>query len=97
MKFCANINHGLTLQKIRDLAYEIAVRNNIKKPANWDERRTASIDWVQGFMQRNKSIFLGKYIDKKQFIEKKKQTAVFLDFCKAFDNLQCMILLTIDY
>ena len=39
IKFCAKINHGLTLQKIRDLAYEIAVRNNIKKPANWDEKR----------------------------------------------------------
>lgn len=45
---------GLTLTDVRKLAYELAVRNNIKHPFN-DDHKMAGKDWLYGFLDRNKN------------------------------------------
>jgi len=39
---------GLTVQKVRDLAYETAQKNNLKVPESWEKNKIASLDWFKG-------------------------------------------------
>ncbi|ELU12087.1 hypothetical protein CAPTEDRAFT_205214 [Capitella teleta] len=40
----------------RVLAYEYAVRNKKKFPSGWNETKSATYDWLYGFMKRNPSL-----------------------------------------
>ncbi|GLD75025.1 uncharacterized protein AKAME5_002635800 [Lates japonicus] len=45
--------HGLTQKKCRELASELAERNNIPTPSNWTEKGLAGKDWFKSFMSRH--------------------------------------------
>lgn len=49
--------YGLTSEQLRQLAYEFAERNNL--PHNFDRvTKMAGVDWLSGFLKRNKQIAL---------------------------------------
>lgn len=45
--------HGLTPAALRRLAYEYALRNNVKMPKNWETPKCAGPDWLSGFLKRH--------------------------------------------
>ena len=47
----ATMGYGLTTQTARDLAYEVAIKNNLKVPPSWNIKKTAGIDWFHGKLQ----------------------------------------------
>lgn len=53
------MNLPLSTTDCRRLAYKTAVKNNIQKiPYFWITKKLAGIDWLQGFMERNKCLSL---------------------------------------
>lgn len=51
MAYCVRVSqmgYGLSVEKVRDLAFEVAEKNNIQVPDNWRRERMAGIDWFQG-------------------------------------------------
>ena len=44
--------HGLTIDKVKQVAYEFATRNNIAVPESWEKNKRAGKDWVFLFMRR---------------------------------------------
>lgn len=51
----ARIFHGLTITELRNLAYELAVANEVDHiPPKWSENKMAGIDWATSFMGRHK-------------------------------------------
>ena len=38
--------HGLTIDKVKQVAYEFATRNNIAVPESWEKNKRAGKDWV---------------------------------------------------
>ena len=60
LKDCSLVNHGLSTNETREIAYSFAVTNNIKVPNNWKKRERASEDWCSGFIKRNKTISIRK-------------------------------------
>lgn len=49
---------GLTINELRELAYELACRNNLSHP--FGEEGKAGIEWVRGFMARHPTLSLRK-------------------------------------
>ncbi|CAH1973364.1 unnamed protein product [Acanthoscelides obtectus] len=49
---------GLNTLKVRELAYEMAVRNNIPIPNSWKINKCASKDWLRAFVKRNPTLSL---------------------------------------
>ena len=47
----SSIYYGLTLREVRNLAYEVAVANNI--PVPWTSAKTGGEDWLKAFRQRH--------------------------------------------
>lgn len=45
---------GVSVEKCRIMAYEMAVANNIQVPANWTKQKMAGYDWYLNFKQRHK-------------------------------------------
>uniref|UniRef100_A0A3B5BEE7 HTH CENPB-type domain-containing protein n=1 Tax=Stegastes partitus TaxID=144197 RepID=A0A3B5BEE7_9TELE len=45
--------HGLTPKKCRELALELAERNNIPTPSNWRDKGLAGKDWFKNFLARH--------------------------------------------
>ena len=58
LKTCAKMHSGLTYRKVRVLAYQLAVENNISRPKTWDINKIAGNDWLKGYMKRNASLSL---------------------------------------
>lgn len=55
----ARMNYGLTSRETRKLAYMYAVENKKENiPNNWNIKKTASYEWLRGFMHRNKDLSL---------------------------------------
>ena len=44
---------GLTPLEVRKLAYQWAVKKNIKVPQKWLETEVAGVEWFSGFLKRN--------------------------------------------
>lgn len=44
----ARIGFGLSVDKVRELAYETAIINNLPILENWKNDKTAGIDWFKG-------------------------------------------------
>ena len=53
IKLLANMFHGLSPVKCRELAYEFAFKNKLKIPDNWLTDKRAGPDWWAGFKSRN--------------------------------------------
>ncbi|KAE8741495.1 hypothetical protein FOCC_FOCC012980 [Frankliniella occidentalis] len=49
----AQMGYGLTVLKCRELAFEVAQKNNIQMPLNWTKEQRAGIDWYHGFRNRH--------------------------------------------
>ena len=49
----SKIFHGLTLKELRQLAYQLAAKNNLNMPESWIEHEEAGTDWAEGFMRRH--------------------------------------------
>ncbi|CAI5674184.1 unnamed protein product [Oreochromis niloticus] len=45
--------HGISPKKCRELALELAGRNNIPTPSNWTEKGLASKEWFKNFLARH--------------------------------------------
>lgn len=41
----AQMGYGLTTLKVRELAHEVAVKNNIQVPNSWTRDKMAGLDW----------------------------------------------------
>lgn len=54
------MHHGLTRKTVMSLAYELAKKNSLKYPANWDKNQEAGVDWLSGFMKRNPTLAIRK-------------------------------------
>lgn len=54
------MHHGLTRKNVMSLAYDLAKKNNLKYPANWDKNQEAGVDWLNGFMKRNPTLAIRK-------------------------------------
>ena len=56
---CSKMNFPLSTTDCRRLAYETAIKNNMTKlPDSWAASKLAGIDWLLGFMERNKHLSL---------------------------------------
>lgn len=49
---CSKMFYGLSLKDCCQLAYELAVKNNLKVPEKWHVEKLASVDWLKGFRRR---------------------------------------------
>ena len=54
VKLLANMFHGLSVTKCRELAYEFAKHNEITMPSSWMKNEKAGWDWWLGFRSRHK-------------------------------------------
>lgn len=55
----SKMNYGLTYKQARHLAYQYALELG-KCPSKWTENREAGIEWLKGFMKRNKDLSIRK-------------------------------------
>lgn len=44
----AQMGYGLSVRMCRELACEVANKNNLKMPPNWETEKVAGIDWFHG-------------------------------------------------
>lgn len=51
--------YGITMEDVRKLAYELAVKNKISHPFN-TEKQMAGRDWLKGFLKRNPNLAFRK-------------------------------------
>ncbi|EDS28122.1 conserved hypothetical protein [Culex quinquefasciatus] len=54
----AQMMYGLTYADIRNLAFDLASKNDLQRPASWDEHESAGKEWLVGFMKRHKNLSL---------------------------------------
>ena len=53
---CINLvkqHHGLSMDKVKMLAYEFAEQNQVTTPKNWFDNRKAGREWIYLFMKRH--------------------------------------------
>ena len=50
----ANMFHGLTSTKCRELAYEFAIQNGTSIPVSWAANKKAGVEWCKSFRVRQK-------------------------------------------
>lgn len=55
---CAQMFYGLPLLECRQVAYEMAIENNIRVPKNWEFQKLAGEKWMRGFMRRHPTLSL---------------------------------------
>lgn len=61
LKKCSGLNYGLSYKQVRVLSLDFAKLVGSKKiPSQWLEQGMAGIDWLLGFMKRNKDLSLRK-------------------------------------
>lgn len=53
---CADIYFGLPRKEVRKLAFKMAVKYDLKKPNNWNEKKMAGEEWFCSFMKRNSEL-----------------------------------------
>lgn len=54
----SRIHHGLTKLQVRELCYQLAVKNGKCMPKSWEKNKLAGEDWFSGFMKRIKTLSL---------------------------------------
>lgn len=57
---CSKMNYGLTYKQVRDFAFSYALKLHKNLPKGWNEKNTAGIDWMKGFMKRHPLLSLRK-------------------------------------
>ncbi|XP_072395126.1 uncharacterized protein [Diabrotica undecimpunctata] len=48
--------YGKSTRDTRELAYEMAMINNINVPQSWHAKSAAGLDWLRGFLKRNTTL-----------------------------------------
>lgn len=56
IKNSADMYFGLSPKEVRKLAFEYAVKLELKIPKNWTQNKEAGVDWFSEFLKRNSSI-----------------------------------------
>lgn len=56
----ASIFYGYSPKDVRRLAYECAVKYNIKIPATWTTNKMAGKEWLRNFLKRNQELSIRK-------------------------------------
>lgn len=59
-KKCALLFYGLSSKDCRQVAYQMAMINNLKIPPNWEAGKLAGVDWFRCFRQRHPDLSLRK-------------------------------------
>lgn len=57
---CSLMFYGLTAKETRQLAYQLAIANNLKVPSSWLSNQMAGVDWLKSFRNRQSDISLRK-------------------------------------
>lgn len=57
---CADLYFGLTPREVRKLAYECAVKHELKMPSSWTETGLAGVDWFTSYLKRNNDLTIRK-------------------------------------
>ena len=52
VKRLANMFHGLSVKKLRELAYLFAKKNDVSVPESWEKNKMAGEDWCKSFRDR---------------------------------------------
>lgn len=60
LETCSAMFYGLTTTKARELAYQTALYNDLKRPKQWDRNQKAGIDWLYNFMRRHPRLSIRK-------------------------------------
>lgn len=47
---------GLSPKDIRKLAFEFAIKLNLKIPRNWTDNKIAGTDWFTAYLERNSTL-----------------------------------------
>lgn len=55
---CSKIYYGLTPKNIREIAYELALANQVKVPDTWYNSKMASAEWFSKFLKRHRNLSL---------------------------------------
>jgi len=55
---CVNHYYGISIDELRELAYQLATKLSLPHSANWDIERKASHHWYYGFMKRHPELIL---------------------------------------
>lgn len=58
IKQCSDYYYGLNVTELRQLAYQFAIKSQIKYPEIWNVDKMAGRDWYYGFMRRHKELTL---------------------------------------
>lgn len=56
IKNSADMYFGSNLKNVRKLAFEFAIKLNLKVPKNWTNNEEAGSDWFTDFLKRNPSL-----------------------------------------
>ncbi|KAI4470958.1 hypothetical protein MML48_1g05839 [Holotrichia oblita] len=88
IKTCSNMNCSMTYKKIRLLAYDYArILPSCKIPDQWGINKKASIDWLKGFMKRNRdniSLRKPENLAKATGFNRKAVSEFFDNYCVVF-------------
>ena len=57
-KKASKIFYGITYFDLRQLAYRLAVANNVRVPESWTTKELAGEDWLKSFMKRRTDLSL---------------------------------------
>ncbi|XP_039289331.1 uncharacterized protein LOC120352518 [Nilaparvata lugens] len=60
IKNCSELHYGMNYEQIQELAFEYATRLGKDMPANWKLNGLAGIEWIRGFIGRQKNLSLRK-------------------------------------
>ncbi|KAF2883719.1 hypothetical protein ILUMI_22447 [Ignelater luminosus] len=53
---CSKMAYGISTKECRKLAFEMAIRNNIKVPDSWHVCKSAGVEWMRHFLKRRRNI-----------------------------------------
>ena len=54
----AKMGYGLSVEMVRELAFEVAEKNNLTMPKNWITNQRAGIDWFHGKQLNHKYVLI---------------------------------------
>lgn len=57
---CSKMCFGFSTKGLRRLVYEMGEKNNLKMPHSWQMSKCAGLEWMRGFLQRNKHLRIRK-------------------------------------
>jgi len=60
LKNCADMYFGLSTKDVKKLAYEFALKLDLKIPPSWTKHEFAGDDWFSSFLKRNNTLSIRK-------------------------------------